>query len=84
MFGGFNLYELGDNIWRLEVVNVGSCTGSFKEIAIHLNLKYLVNLSEIDRAVQEMVAKGDDAVHIGVRGTFIRSFKQMGHERLAS
>ena len=74
---GFNLIEISEDIWQLQIVDSESFFGTFKEVLIFANLRYSINLKEIDMAVQCMIKEGHNAAHFGMWGTFIFTFKKI-------
>ena len=71
---GFNLVEISTNYWALEVIDAGTFEGSFRDVVKFAIISYAFNVKEIDDAVQEMLATGNNSAHFGMWGNFIFSF----------
>lgn len=71
---GYNLTEIGGNIWKIQTINGRSFTGTFLEVVLYAVIKLGFNINEIDAAVKVMVELGHDSAHFGMWTRFIFTF----------
>lgn len=74
--GGFDLYEITEDEWILNVKNGPMYTGTFKKVVLSAVRLLGMPLEEISFAVKCMLDKDHNAAHFGVNGTFIFSFRK--------
>jgi len=81
---GYNLIEVTNDVWRIDVINGRSFTGTFLEVVLFSVLKLGFNINEIDLAVKDMIDQNHNAAHFGMWTGFIFSFKYEREVRKAS
>lgn len=81
---GYNLIEITNDIWRIEVISGRSFTGTFLEVVLFSVLKLGFNINEIDLAVKDMIDNSHSAAHFGMWSGFIFSFNHQREIRKAS
>ena len=72
---GYNLYELPDNAWALDVKGGELIVDTYKNIVTKM-FKMGFEQEEMETAIAEMVFNGDNAANFGMRKSFIYSFKK--------
>ena len=71
---GFNLIEIAENVWVFEAIEFESFTGTLREVITFAVRRYAFSVTEIEKALVEMVRMGHRAVHFGMWATFVYSF----------
>lgn len=78
---GFNIIEVVENVWVLEVINGISYTGTLKEVVTLAINNYKFRFKEIEDAVNCMIREEHNAAHFGTWGSFIYTFNQNSPKR---
>lgn len=78
----FKLYDLGNNVYRVETSSFGSRQGSLRDVTQFMVFDLYVNYKEIECALVAMNALDHDAADFGIFGTFIFSFSTKEYSRV--
>lgn len=82
---GYDVVELGNNQWLLDVKGFRKYHGTLKEVLKFCVKKYGFELSELEFAVETMISSGHNAATFGAYKTFIYSFNhKAGYVKKAS
>lgn len=73
---GYDIVDLGDDQWLLDVKGVSKYHGTFAELVRFCVKKYGFEINELEMAVGVMVRSDHNALSFGAYKTFIYSFNQ--------
>lgn len=68
------LYDLGNNLFKIETSNFGSRQGSLRDVVQFAVFDLDIEWSDLELALEEMAKKGHDAADFGIFGGFVFSF----------
>jgi hypothetical protein len=74
--GGYDLIEMGNDQWAMNVRGGSLFVGSFRKVVMHSVAVLGFNLKEIEFAVKEMLDKGHNSAHFGMYKGFIFTFEK--------
>jgi hypothetical protein len=73
---GYDLYEVSEDHWALNVKGGAIFVGTFKKVVIYAVLRLGFKLEEIEYATREMINKDHNGAHFGMYRGFIFTFQK--------
>lgn len=71
---GFDIVDLGDNQWLLDIKGARKYHGTLKEVLKFCIKKYGFEIEELEFAIETMISSDHNAATFGAYRTFIYSF----------
>jgi hypothetical protein len=80
---GFNLCQLSDNVWSLQVINGKCVIGTFTEVVVTSVYRFGFSVAEIEKGVEAMIELNHNTAHFGLYKKFIFSHNEQDKTRQA-